>query len=172
MKIHKHSTLSHFKLSFDAFWPFDEWEQKERWRHCVVRWAGRKKGGPFGLSVWGSTHLFNRGRATRWAFEAKDWGGIRTETKPRQSWIFFLQEDDCDTLVFWFWLQKGNREDREVWGEKCQFPAEGDEDKTKQKPTKGKMLSVDMYPTLTLGAQRMGDSFYRGERTASDSNRK
>lgn len=100
MKIHKHSTLSHFKLSFGAFWPFDECEQEERWRHCVVRWAGRKKEGPFGLSVWGSTHLFNRGRATRWAFEAKDWGGLRTETKPRQSWTFFFYRKT--TQILWF----------------------------------------------------------------------
>lgn len=61
----------------------------------------QKERGTIWPSVWGSTHLFNRGRATRWAFEAKDWGGLRTETKPRQSWIFFFFYRKT-TLIFRF----------------------------------------------------------------------
>lgn len=32
------------------------------------------------------------------------------------------------------------------------------------KKKKEKMLSVEMYPSLSLGPQRIGDCFYRGER--------
>lgn len=127
----------------------------------VMWWAGKKDTGTIWPHVWGSTHLFNRGQPASWAFKEKDCREQGTGT-------FFEEEEEDEgkqrtTLKLKEKSLKGKRREEKLWRQRCLFAAGEEKTDKDWRPPKEKMLSMEMYPTLALGPQRMADSFYRGK---------